>query len=454
MTGVVIAGRPSTRRRRARLAQVVLLCAFLFFAAAAGRSFAHDIPTHVQVHLHAKPEGDRLHVLARIPLSLLLNLDLPKRGPGYLDLAQIEPALTRAVAAVDTDVRWFADGQRLALIEGRGRISPPSDRSFDTFEAARSLVEGPPLAPNTFVFWNQGYFDAHLQYPLPTPQAGIELDFDVAPGLRDRLKLDLRFIHADGTRRAYDLATGAGRVALDPRWHQAASTFLVSGFRHILDGPDHLLFLLCLVLPFRRLSVYLLAVVTSFTVAHSITLLAAAYGLTPEGQWFQPLVELLIAASVVYMAIENIFNRDIRRRWLWSGVFGLVHGFGFSFVLASELQFAGSHLLLSLLAFNIGIEFGQLLVLLIIIPATALFLRTFAVQERTLTLVVSVLVAHTAWHWAVERAEAFWAADWSVASVMSSLAPMVAIVVVAAASALALAMFNRQRRAAGLQRQP
>ena len=425
----------------------------LFLVAWGGNAAAHDIPDELRVHMQAKPIGERLHVLVRIPLALLLNLNLPKHGPGYLDLEQVEGAMPRAIAAIEKDLVWLADGKRLQLAQGSGRISTPSDRSFDSFENARAHLLGPPLPRNTYVFWNQGYFDAYLQYPVSSPEASLQLDSRIAPGLRNRLKLDLRYTMADGGVRAYELAADAGPLALNPHWYEAAWTFMKSGFDHILDGPDHLLFLVCLILPFRRMSRYLLAVVTSFTLAHSITLIAAAYGLTPSGDWFQPLVETLIAASVLYMAIENIFGQGIERRWIWSGLFGLIHGFGFSFLLSSQLQFAGSHLLVSLLAFNVGIEFGQLLVLAIALPAIALLLRSGLVSERTFRLVVSVLVAHTAWHWTTERLAAFWSADWTADGLLegSAAGPLLAFLAVVLAVSAGLLVFRKRRLAHAMQ---
>jgi hypothetical protein len=84
--------------------------------------------------------------------------------------------------------------------------------------------------------------------------------------------------------------------------------------------------------------------------------------------------------------------------------FGLVHGFGFSFALRQTLQFAGSHLLASLLSFNIGVELGQLLVLVLLIPLLHAFFR-YAVAERMGTIILSALVAHTGWHWMLGRGE-------------------------------------------------
>jgi hypothetical protein len=174
------------------------------------------------------------------------------------------------------------------------------------------------------------------------------------------------------------------------------------GFLHILDGTDHLLFLLCLVIPFRRLRPLFL-LVTAFTVAHSCTLIASAYNLGPDALWFPPLIETLIAASIVYTALENIAGGAVaQRRWMIAFGFGLVHGFGFSFALRETLQFAGSHLLTSLLAFNVGVELGQLLVLALLVPMLELLFR-YVVAERMGTIILSALVAHTGWHWMTDR---------------------------------------------------
>jgi hypothetical protein len=145
-------------------------------------------------------------------------------------------------------------------------------------------------------------------------------------------------------------------------------------------------------------------VVTAFTVAHSITLIASAYDLAPDALWFPPLIETLIAMSIFYMALENIVSPMLTRRWLITFAFGLVHGFGFSFALRETLQFAGSHLLTSLLSFNVGVELGQLLVLALLIPALNVLFR-FVVAERVGTVILSAIVAHTAWHWMIERGE-------------------------------------------------
>jgi hypothetical protein len=160
---------------------------------------------------------------------------------------------------------------------------------------------------------------------------------------------------------------------------------------------------LCLVIPLRRLWP-LVVVATSFTVAHSITLIASAFGYVPGALWFPPLIETLIALSILYMAVENVVSGNVRRRWMLAFGFGLIHGFGFSFALRESLQFAGSHLLTSLLSFNVGIELGQVFVLVLLAPALAALFR-YVVPERLGTLILSLLVGHTAWHWMIERWE-------------------------------------------------
>jgi hypothetical protein len=212
----------------------------------------------------------------------------------------------------------------------------------------------------------------------------------------------LRFLPPGGAVRAFEFAGDPGLVRLDPRWYQASLWFIRMGFLHILDGTDHLLFLFCLVIPFRRFRA-LVPVVTAFTVAHSVTLIASAYDLAPDALWFPPLIETLIAMSIVYMALENIVGGNLKRRWMITFGFGLVHGFGFSFALRQTLQFAGSHLLTSLLSFNVGVELGQLLVLLLLIPTLEILFR-FVVAERIGTIILSALIAHTGWHWMTERA--------------------------------------------------
>lgn len=368
-----------------------------------GAALAHDVPDQIVLHGFVKPQGDRLHLLVRVPLVMLLNINLPKRGPGFIAIDHAAEALARAAEATARELIVYENGEALTHLRVTTRISPPSDRSFTSFESARAHIASRPRGGEPDVFWNQGYFDAHFEMPIRSDESDFSLDMLIAPGLRDRLKLVLRFLPPSGESRAYELHYGSGPVHLDPRWHQAAASFIKLGAAHILDGTDHLLFLLCLVIPFRtRDWLRLVGIVSAFTVAHSVTLIAAATGWVPSGEWFPALVETLIAASIVFIAAENIVGANLGHRWLVTGLFGLVHGFGFSFALREDLQLAGSHHLLSLLSFNIGVEIGQLMFVALLIPLLAM-LERFERARRAAVLLSSAAVAHMAWHWLEER---------------------------------------------------
>jgi hypothetical protein len=363
---------------------------------------AHDIAIDVAVQAFLKPEGDRLYLLVRAPLRAMLDVEYPTRDGGFLDLARADPSIREAATTwIANSVVIYEEETRLPRPRiAAARVSLESDQSFRAFDSALAHVNGPPLAPDTELLWNQSLLDVLFEYPIQSDQSRFSIEPNLGR-LGWRVTTVLRFLPPGGAERVLDLSTEPGLVRLDPRWHQAALRFVQLGFSHILDGPDHLLFLFCLVIPFRRFKP-LVIVVTAFTVAHSVTLIASAYGFAPEAQWFPPLIETLIATSIVYMAFENMIAVNLVRRWFITFLFGLVHGFGFSFALRETLQLAGSHLLTSLVSFNVGVELGQLLVLAVLIPALELFFR-FGVSERLGTIILSALVAHTGWHWMTER---------------------------------------------------
>ncbi len=178
----------------------------------------------------------------------------------------------------------------------------------------------------------------------------------------------------------------------------AFQVYFVLGGEHILTGWDHLLFLAALLLIWPRMREVLL-IVTSFTVAHSLTLALASLDIVrpPDA-----LVEAVIAASILYVAVENLVRSDAPRRWLLTFAFGLVHGFGFSGVLR-ELGLPQDHLVASLLAFNVGVEAGQLAVVLPLVGLLALGRGLPASSRRRITQALSVAVIAPAGWWLFER---------------------------------------------------
>ena len=379
------------------IAAVLTACVLLM-----ARPQAHEIPNEVTVQSFLRPEGQTLVFLVRAPLKAMRDVDIPLLPNGFLDMTKVGPTLEDAAMLWIGDfVELYEDGRPLGKPKvAAARVSLPSDKSFASFAEAQTGISGPRLADDTELYWQDGLLDVRFEYPIHSDRAR----FAVRPGLTRlgvQVNVVLRLLMPDTPERVFDVHGDAGLVELDPRWYQAVLRFTRDGFFHILNGIDHLLFLLCLVIPFRRLRP-LVAVVTAFTLAHSITLIASAFDMAPTALWFPPLIETLIAASIVYMAIENITGAHLERRWIVTFGFGLVHGFGFSFALRESLQFAGSHLLTSLLAFNLGVELGQLLVLLVLVPVLAWLLGR-VVNERMGTVILSTLVAHTSWHWLVER---------------------------------------------------
>lgn len=150
---------------------------------------------------------------------------------------------------------------------------------------------------------------------------------------------------------------GDGSATLD-----RASAFLKLGMEHLLTGYDHILFLLTVIIGMSLKET--IKAITSFTLAHSLTMALAFLGLVSLSS---NVVEPLIALTIVYVAAENVFRTSVQRRWLLTFAFGLVHGLGFVGAL-QEITVSREELLLSLVTFNLGIELGQLAVIVVAMP--------------------------------------------------------------------------------------
>lgn len=364
---------------------------------------ADEIPLRVAVQAFVKPDGDRLNLLMRVPMDALVEAQFPLRGEvGFVVFSEARGAMeSAAYNEILTAIQLFEGDQYLQSPRlDAVRISLPSDRSFVDYESALRNVHNTPLADSVDLYYRQGFLDIHASYPISSDSARFSVDARLG-GLGIETTTVLRYILPDGSERTFSFIGNPGLVYMDPRWYQAVFNFVVLGFDHILEGTDHLLFLFCLLIPLRRISA-LIPVITSFTIAHSITLIASALGWVPSTIWFPALIETLIALSIVYMACENIIGVKQQHRWIVTFCFGLVHGFGFSFLLTESMQFAGSHLVMSLLAFNLGVELGQILVVIIAVPVVHLLFR-YALPERSGVILLSAILGHWAWHWMQER---------------------------------------------------
>ena len=276
---------------------------------------AHEVPNEVTVFGFVRPEGKTLRLLVRAPLKSMRDVDVPEQSNGFLDFTKMEAAERHAAQIWIRDfIHVYENDVELPLVQIIStRTSLPSDKSFESYDTAlANILTGARLDNSTEIYWDNGMLDVLFETPINSDQS----DFAIQPGLTRlglQVNIVLRFQQPGKPERAFDVHAETGIVHLDPRWHQAFYLFAREGFFHILDGTDHLLFLLCLVIPYRKLKP-LAIVITSFTVAHSVTLIASAYGMAPDTLWFPPLIETFIAISIVYMAFENIVGAQLQRR--------------------------------------------------------------------------------------------------------------------------------------------
>ena len=178
-----------------------------------------------------------------------------------------------------------------------------------------------------------------------------------------------------------------------------AVEFLLLGVEHIATGYDHIVFLLGLLIVgagFRAV----VKIITAFTVAHSVTLALAALNVIRLSPNF---VEPLIAVSIMYVGIENIFRRDLERRWRLAFAFGLIHGCGFASALrGAGLGANGTGLVLPLVSFNLGVELGQLALAALVLPVVWKMKQRPSYQPRCVPA-CSVVIALAGGYWLVER---------------------------------------------------
>ena len=302
------------------------------------------------------------------------------------ELLRLQPALTEVV---EKSLALEADGKPLSL----------------TFKNQTVAIH------NDGIYVRQNYVASPL--PSQTNYLLVRYDFFNEQEKMARALFKL-VINGNETSSVFDARHAVQRFALrDVALIDTLFVFAREGALHIWSGPDHLLFLLCLLLPglllvspapagrvagLKPMSTYVLKVVTAFTVAHSITLVAAAM------DWIalpDRLIEAAIALSIVIAAVLNL-TRDIKNHnWKLAFGFGLIHGMGFANGLR-ELGLSQSHFIETLLAFNLGVESGQLAVVTVALLLVLPFMRHDGFAKRMLQW-GSLLILGVAGFWLVER---------------------------------------------------
>ena len=381
----------------------------LFLALSPG-ALALDPPAELTIRAFAKPAGERFHLLLRVPLKSFNGINFPSRGTqGELDLAAVEGMLPSASRW------WIADN--IEVYEGtlllkpqvvEVRVSLPSDASFASYEEAFAHMTGPALPGGTQVFRDQAMLDVLLDYTIRSDRSSFAIHSSLSR-LAARVSTELRFLPSNGPARTFEYQGDPDLFSFDPLWSQVVRSFVSQGFFHILKGTDYLLFLFCAALLLRGYFA-LVPFASAFTIAYSVTMIASAYNLASDALWFPVLIETAIAASIVSLAFANIAcsvgaSRVVHRKW-WPLAFGigLVYGFGFAFALRPTLQFAGSHVLASVLSFNLGLEMGLVIVLALLVPVLDALLR-FTAKRQVEAIILSALAADLGWHRFTDRAE-------------------------------------------------
>ena len=418
---------PGHARRRARKLLVgILLCLGL---ASAPNAIAHfKLNLNVRI-FHVEHRADGLELFVRMPMPYLVadrlgpptEVGLPEPAPftsnrmegerlvHFVDWGQLgrEPlGLGRMLVA---GLKLEAAGETLPATAQAVRVHPlGTEPGFATLYEAIATFDSPQVGAQGDVYVGDAVVDVHLRVTSGSAINRYRLSSTLDPGLPDQDDTaNLLLDYWPGESRVFR-ATGllAEPIEVSRSRITAFNAFVREGVRHILEGADHVLFVVCLVVGAAGLA-RLLWRVTGFTLGHSVTLTLGFFGFVPSGDWFVPTVELIIALTIIFAAIIALRPRtsdhgEIGMFAVTAGI-GLIHGLGFSFVLKNILKVSSPDIWQSLLAFNVGIELGQLLI--VAVAAFAIWLAARAGDRAAGNLRKGLAAASiaVAAYWVLER---------------------------------------------------
>jgi hypothetical protein len=384
----------------------LLMCLTL---SAAAEPLMHDLPQDTVMHAFFRVQGSEAHLLVRVPLDLLHGISWPTNHGEYA-VSDSQAAVNQALDALGHTLLIWQDGERLTPTVSSGQLAALGDMSFANPEAATAHI-AQPVDAGLKIAVDLGYLDAHFVYHIRLTPAVFSIQSRVAEDLQELSKLIVQFV-PDGNNRggAMTISAQSGRVALNPNRRQAALGFVLVGMQDFLANADCLLFIACLMIPFRRAHDFA-APYAAFALANLISLAGTAFGFAPDSLWFGALAASVSAVLIFFLALGNIFGAHLQRRRLWTGFFGFILGFEFARLLAERLQFAGAHSKIALWFFALGVDLGALLVFALTFVGLALIVRG-ARAGRIGIIVLSAIVAHASWHWMIDRLGVFWQTPW------------------------------------------
>jgi hypothetical protein len=373
---------------------IVWLCLLVLLSLLGVTTASAHFKLNLNVRIvHVEHLADGLNVYMRLPMPYLvahLLGEIDENGlpsPAPYTSNRLEQG--KLVHFVDVEqLKNSTDGLALLALQGldlsaseasvnakveRVRIYQNGTQpDFATLNDARKSFQGEQLfdAFEQDVYVGDTTIDVLLRYTSEGAVYQYALSSSLDPGLPDQdetanLVLDYSpsGVQVFRARGLLHEPVEVTRSLLD-----AMVTFIKEGVIHILEGLDHVLFVICLVLGAMHFKP-LLWRVTGFTIGHSITLSIGFYGFVPSVAWFVPAVETGIALSIIYVAVVAVAPGLQQKKGEWTvvgvtGLIGLLHGLGFSFVLQHILQVTSPDIWQSLVAFNVGVEVGQLLIVM------------------------------------------------------------------------------------------
>lgn len=424
----------SSGRYRAKVIAVLYRFLLLLVCSLGGLQPAHS---HFNLNLnirifHIDHVNDGLDVYLRVPMPYLVaNLAGPEQPDGtrtpapftsnglvdgqlmhYIDYEAIQraPEELAKLAADGHQIRHngkVLQAQAVRVLVYRGLSQPPYSTLQEAKDAFTDNIQE-IISPPPFV--GDAVADVLLQlrpgfnitrYSLASSlDPGLEGQEDTANLIVDYFGQDTQIYRISGLlQEPVEISHSAWAAAL---------TFVTEGMRHILAGYDHVLFVACLVIGATTL-VGLAWRITGFTIGHSVTLSLGFFGYSPKADWFIPLIESGIALSIVYAALLAVQNSKdtIRSGFVVTMLIGMLHGFGFSFVLQEILGVSSPNIWVSLLAFNIGVEIGQLAIIMLIWPVLMLVTHRNAAAGNVIKWVVAIGAIAIASLWLGQRASQF-----------------------------------------------
>lgn len=306
--------------------------------------------------MEAVIEKGEVKVQIRLPRPQLAEFDL--NNDGRIDESELKPDAILAV--LEPNLSLQADGK----------------------------VQKPTLFPIQLGAPSSTHTEVGLQWTIPEKTETLKFHFDYFVESKDAPRC-LASFSQNGDKESFVFSIGNTDFQLDSS-QLSIGSFVFIGFEHILEGYDHILFLLVLLLAGGTfLDVF--KMVTAFTLAHSLTLALAVLGIftLPSS-----IVEPIILISIMVGAAENIRNDKPDNRWIMAGLFGLIHGMGFAGVLA-DMNLSGYSASGPLIGFNLGVELGQLAIVLVVFPglywvSKQEWKRKFSLVGSSIAILVSI----------------------------------------------------------------